>query len=176
MDIRPSDGDDTTDTDRKKVTGKHLVVAESGGNVDDTVVEGRSDTQPTSNTGTEAQDGSNTSTGTIALPPGDTEGDRDDSASDDTAHQFVEVTHADANIVEGSSDRTHEQGVAEDTDVGYPEDLLFRRVGTDVGAKDIVSEDGGDGDLLSGTGRGDGKEKEDKHSGGARLAHESTGS
>lgn len=174
MEIRPSDSDNTTDTDRQEVTRKHLVIAESSSNVDDTVVKSRSDTQPTGNTGAEAQDGSNTSTGTIALPPGDTEGNRDNSASDDTTHQFVEVTHANTNVVEGSSDRTHEQGVAEDTDVGYPEDLLLRGVGTDVGAKDVISEDGGDCNLLSGTGRGDGKEKEDKHSGGTRLAHECT--
>lgn len=58
--------------------------------------------------------------------------------------------------------------------MGYPKDLFLRGIGKDVGGKDVVSEYGRDSDLLSGTGRGDGKEKEDKHSDGTRLTHEST--
>lgn len=64
---------------------------------------------------------------------------------------------------------------SEDDGSGHEEDLLPGGVRVDVGAVDVVGEEGGDGHELRGAGGGDGHEEHGEEEHGAGVAHERGG-
>mmetsp|Transcript_9057 Transcript_9057/g.41183 ORF Transcript_9057/g.41183 Transcript_9057/m.41183 type:complete len:746 (-) Transcript_9057:32-2269(-) len=163
--------DETGGADGHDVTGEHGVVHAESVDVDLALEAGGSG-DPGDETEDETGDGAADGAGGVRLVPGEHEGDGHDGGTDEDTHHEVDEAKGESNRIEDEGEETHEDTEEHNTVAGDAENVLAGGVGVDVLAVDVVGDERGHGDLLSGAGGDDGHEKHDGDGDGTALAHE----
>ena len=163
--------DDTRRADGNNVTGKHRVVHTESVNGDGAFETGGNG-DPGDETEDETGDGADDGAGAVRLVPGEDEGDRHDGGTDEDTHHEVDKAEGKFEFIEDQGKETHEDAEGDDTVAGDTQDVFASGVRVDVLAVDIVSEQGGDGNLLGRASGHDGHEKHDRDRGGTTLTHQ----
>ncbi|PNY20567.1 Uncharacterized protein TCAP_07380 [Tolypocladium capitatum] len=122
-----------------------------------------------------AEDGRERGRPAVLAAPEQRQRRRDDGGGDEDAHEQVQVAHGDAVVPQADGDAADDGGVGGHGHVRHPDEQLAAGVGAEVGAVDVVGEDGRRGDELRVEGRRDGQEDHDEGRDGAALAEERDG-
>lgn len=170
------EGEDGDEDDGRQECGhvarQHGVVGSGAGNVQGAaVLLGRD--EPGDEGHGKAKDGGETGSPLVLARPDQGQRGGQDGRRDDDAHHDVEVAHRDAGIPQTDRKGRDEEGVGDDEDVAHVDQALAAGLGVEVGAVEIVREDGACGNQLGGCGARDGHEDDQEGGHGTTLAQKS---
>lgn len=121
----------------------------------------------------EAEDGGETGSPLVLARPDQGQCGGQDGRRDDDAHHDVEIAHRDAGVPQTDRKGRDEESISDNEDVAHVDQALAAGLGVEVGAVEIVREDGAGGDQFRGSGAGDGHEHNQEGGHGTTLAQKS---